>query len=100
MKITKRQLRRIIREQILHDQAPGKVAATSSGAYVIDDQYVSDEEDHPLDQLQDIIDMGVTAVTDNDTDGETYPIQRWTQGLVALKAEHDADWGPPTRWKG
>ena len=44
--------------------------------------------------------MGVTAVTDNDTDGETYPIQKWTQELVSLKADHDAAWGPTTRWKG
>ena len=100
MKITKRQLQRIIKEELLRELAPGRVATTSSGAYVIDDQYVSDEEDHPLDQLQDIMDMGVTAVTDNDADGETYPIQKWAQGLGALKAEHDADWGPPTRWKG
>ena len=132
MKITKRQLRRIIREEkakVLAEQkvrrvvrrrlvemyggspspggAPalgkdGKVIFTD-GAYQIPGAgFATDAEDHPLDQLQDLLDMGVRTVEDGESDMGVMPIMKWkdTVARVAQANDDDAVYGPPRRWRG
>ena len=142
MKITKRQLRRIIREEkakVLAEQkvrrvvrrrlteivggsppvggAPAlgkdKMVVADSGAYALPSPdgneaytgaYVTDSEDHPLDQLQDILDMGVKLVDDADGMSGVRKIEDWMRQVVDVASdpaeEYDDIYGPPTRWKG
>ena len=129
MKITKRQLRRIIKEEkakVLAEGrarrivrrrleeirlggeggAPaGKMVAAVDGAYETPEgAFVTDTEDHPLDQLQDIIDMGVMQVDDSDGMRGIMPIEKWKRIVVtyATDPENEVDnmYGRPTRWKG
>ena len=129
MKITKRQLRRIIREEkakvlVEHKArrlvrrrieeirlggeggaATGKMVAAVDGGYETPEgAFVTDTEDHPLDQLQDIIDMGVMQVDDSDGMRGIMPIEKWKRIVVAYatdpRNEVDGMYGPSTRWKG
>ena len=129
MKITKRQLRRIIREEkakVLAEQkvrrivrrhlketrlgggggaAAGKMVIAVDGAYETPEgEFVTDTEDHPLDQLQDIIDMGVMQVDDSDGMRGVMPIEKWKSTIVAYASDPengvDGMYGRPTRWKG
>ena len=129
MKITKNQLRRIVKEEkakVLAEQkvrlimrrhleeirlggeggAPaGKMVAAVDGAYETPEgAFVTDTEDHPLDQLQDIIDMGVTQVDDSDGMRGIMPIEKWKRIVVtyATDPENEVDnmYGRPTRWAG
>jgi len=136
MKITKRQLRRIIREEkakVLAEQkvrrivrrrlieitggspdpemggagtlarSGGKLVRAAEGGYdTPEGLYVTDSEDHSLDQLQDLIDMGVEQVEDLDTDGTIYALKDWIPIVVDAARENDEDQysGPPKRWKG
>ena len=139
MKITKRQLRRIIKEEkgkVLAEQkirrtvrrrlmeimpgptVPGAadrarssaeggqlVAELESGAYVINDEFVTNGEDHMLDQLQDILDMGVTHVDDAEGGRGILPVAQWEKILID-QVDHPEnrrffdDNASPTRWKG
>jgi hypothetical protein len=139
VKVTKRQLRRIIKEEkrkVLAEQRvrrsvrkrlmelmPGPtasgaadrarasavggklVASAESGAYVINDEYVTNGEDHMLDQLQDVLDMGVTHVDDAEGGRGILPIAQWEKILIG-QVNHPEnrrffeDEGRPTRWKG
>jgi hypothetical protein len=139
MKISKRQLRRIIKEEkakVLAEQkvrrtvrrrlmeimpgptvpgaadrarasaAGGKlVAELESGAYVINDEFVTNGEDHMLDQLQDILDMGVTHVDDAEGGRGTLPIAQWEK-IIVDQVDHPEnrrffeDETPTTRWRG
>ena len=129
MKITKSDLKRIIREEkaklIAENRvrkavrrhlmeirlggeggaAAGKMVAAVDGAYeTADGLPVTDTEDHPLDQLQDIMDMGVTQVDDSDGMRGVLPIEKWKSIVVAYAADPEQEvddmYGPPRRWKG
>ena len=140
MKITKRQLRRIIREEkqkLLAESrirksvrrslsemyagmvpaggapalGPDKKVVYSDGAYALPDpsgneaytgSYVTDSEDHPLDQLQDILDMGVRLVDDYDGGEGKMPIKKWVALNIEVSRDNDDDsvYGPPRRWRG
>lgn len=132
MKITKRQLRRIIREEkakVLAEQKVRRIvrrrlvemyggsppvggppalgrdkkAVFSDGAYEIPGAgYVTDAEDHPLDQLQELIDMGVRTVEDGETDMGVMPIMKWKDIVVRVATANDDDaiYGPPRKWRG
>ena len=141
MKITKTQLRRIIREEkakVLAEQkvrrivrrrlteivggsppvggAPAlgkdKMVVAVDGGYALPSpdgpayagEFVTDSEDHPLDQLQDIIDMGTQQVDDSDGMGGVMPIEKWMRQVVDVASDpaeaYDEIYGPPTRWKG
>ena len=118
MKITKRQLRRIIKEEkakVLAEQkvrrivrrrliemAGGvKTVSTDQGGYTDGRGYVTNAQDHSLDQLQDLIDMGVQQVVDSDASGETIPMKDWIPIVVDAARENNEDrYGKPERWKG
>ena len=132
MKITKRQLRRIIREEkakVLAEQKVRRVVRRRlvemyggsppasgapalgrdkkvefvDGAYMVPGAgFATDAEDHPLDQLQDLFDMGVRTVEDGETDMGVMPIEKWKDTVVRVSSSNDDDsvYGPPTRWKG
>lgn len=142
MKITKSQLRRIIREEkeklIAENRirkavrrqlsemyagsvpaggapalGPDKKVVFSDGAYALPDpdgneaytgEYVTDSEDHPLDQLQDILNMGVQIVDDYDGGEGEMPIGEWVQMVVEYSSDPDNEdddvYGPPQRWRG
>ena len=118
MKITKRQLRRIIREEkakVLAEQKVrrivrrrliemgqgGLTVSTDQGGYTDGKGYVTNPQDHSLDQLQDLIDMGVKQVVDADASGETMAIEDWIPIVVDAARENNEDrYGMPERWKG
>ena len=136
MKITKRQLRRIIKEEkqkllaenrvrkavraALNEitggspdpqmggagtlaRSGGKLVRAAEGGYdTPEGLYVTDSQDHPLDQLQDLINMGVEQVEDLDTDGRIYALRDWIPIVVDAARENDEDqyYGPPKRWRG
>tara|TARA_B100000683_G_scaffold159711_1_gene154018 strand:- start:380 stop:1039 length:660 start_codon:yes stop_codon:yes gene_type:complete len=118
MKITKRQLRRIIKEEKakvlaekkvrrivrrrLIEMAGGvKTVSTDQGGYTDGKGYVTNAQDHSLDQLQDLIDMGVQQVVDSDASGETIAMKDWIPIVVDAARENNEDrYGKPERWKG
>ena len=132
MKITKNQLRRIIREEkqkLLEENRVRKAVRRglaemyggsppvdgppalgrdkkvvfSDGAYEIPGAgFVTDAEDHPLDQLQDLLSMGVRTVEDGETDMGVMPIGKWVAMSVDVSRDNDDDaiYGPPRRWRG
>ena len=118
MKVSKRQLRRIIREEkakVLAEQkvrrivrrrliemAGGvKTVSTDQGGYTDGRGYVTNAQDHSLDQLQDLIDMGVQQVVDADASGETIAMKDWIPIVVDAARENNEDrYGKPERWKG
>ena len=118
MKITKRQLRRIIREEkakVLAEQKVrrivrrrlvemghgGLTVSTDQGGYTDGKGYVTNPQDHSLDQLQDLIDMGVKQVVDSDASGETIAMKDWIPIVVDAARENNEDrYGKPERWKG
>ena len=121
MRIRKRTLKRIISEVVGGSPPVGgppplgrdKMVVADSGAYALPSPdgneaytgaYVTDSEDHPLDQLQDILDMGVKLVDDADGMGGVMPIEKWKRQVVDVASdpaeEYDEIYGPPTRWKG
>jgi|1_EtaG_2_1085319.scaffolds.fasta_scaffold68681_1 hypothetical protein len=129
MRITKRQLRRIIKEEkakVLAENrvrrivrrrlaetrlggeggaAAGGMVVAVDGAYETPEgAFVTDTEHHPLDQLQDIVDMGVTQVDDSDGMRGVIPIEQWKSIIVSYVSDPDEEiddiYGPPTRWKG
>lgn len=118
MKITKRQLRRIIKEEkakVLAEQKVrrivrrrliemgqgGLTVSTDQGGYTDGKGYVTNPQDHSLDQLQDLIDMGVQQVVDADASGETMAIEDWIPIVVDAARENNEDrYGKPERWKG
>ena len=121
MKITKRQLRRIIKEEkakvlaeqkvrrivrrrlieMGHGGPGGLTVSTDQGGYTDGKGYVTNAQDHSLDQLQDLIDMGVKQVVDADASGETMAIEDWIPIVVDAARENNEDrYGKPERWKG
>ena len=73
-----------------------------SGNEAYTGSYVTDSEDHPLDQLQDILDMGVRLVDDYDGGEGKMPIKKWVALNIEVSRDNDDDsvYGPPRRWKG
>jgi hypothetical protein len=74
-----------------------------SGAYMMPGKgFVTDSEDHPLDQLQDLLDMGVRTVEDGESDMGVMPIMKWKDIVVDVTTSNneDAIYGPPRRWRG
>ena len=132
MKITKNRLRRIIREEkqkILEENRVRKAVRRSlsemyggeipdsgpsplgrdkkviyvHGSYMVPGaSFVTDSEDHPLDQLQDLLDMGVRIVEDGEDDMGVMPISKWVELSVDVSRDNDDDdvYGPPRRWRG
>ena len=117
MRIRKNTLKRIIAEVALSEIRLGgegggaaalgdkkMVAAVDGGYETPEGEYVTDSEEHPLDQLQDIMAMGVTHVDDSDGMRGIIPIEKWKGIVVQFAAnpenEVDDDYGPPTRWRG
>ena len=81
----------------------GKLVRAAEGGYdTPEGLYVTDSEDHSLDQLQDLIDMGVERVEDLDGDGKIYALRDWIPIVVDAARENDEDqyYGPPKRWRG
>ena len=73
------------------------------GAYMVPGaSFVTDSEDHPLDQLQDLLDMGVRTVEDGESDLGVMPIGKWVALSVDVSRDNDDDdvYGPPRRWRG
>ena len=73
------------------------------GAYMIPGKgFVTDSEEHPLDQLQDLLDMGVRTVEDGESDLGVMPIGKWIALSVDVSRDNDDDdvYGPPRRWRG
>ena len=100
MKITRRQLRQVIKEELrlleadrdgdgklsadelrglAGDLAGGssKVASAEEGAYVLNGEYVTDPEDPPGVQVQELSKLGVTHVVDNEGDGKKHTLRDW-----------------------
>ncbi len=119
MKITKRQLRRIIREEkqkllaenrvrkavrrsLIEMSQGGLTVSTDQGGYTDSRGYVTNAQDHSLDQLQDLIDMGVKQVVDSDAGGETFALRDWIPIVVDAARENREDEykGRPRRWRG
>jgi hypothetical protein len=132
MKITKNQLRRIIKEEKqkllaesrirnavrrqlsemyggeIPDSGPSPLGRDKKveyvhGSYMVPGaSFVTDSEDHPLDQLQDLLDMGVRIVEDGESDMGVMPIMKWVDIVVDVSSDNDDDdvYGPPRRWKG
>ena len=85
--------------------AAGKMVVAVDGAYETPEgAFITDTEHHPLDQLQDIVDMGVTQVDDSDGMRGVMPIEQWKSIIVAYVSDPDEEiddiYGPPTRWRG
>ena len=119
MRIRKRTLKKIIAEAVSRglDEMYGgsppvggppalgkdKKVVFSDGAYEIPGRgFVTDSEDHPLDQLQDLLNMGVRTVEDGETDMGMMPIMQWVDIVVDVSRDNDDDavYGPPRRWRG
>ena len=116
MRIHKSTLKRIISEVIggsppVGGPTGGKlIAEFEDGAYVVNNEFVTSGEDHMLDQLQDILDMGVTHVDDvgpsqGAPDGHgMVPIAQWEK-IITVQVDHPENrrafegQPPPTRWK-
>ena len=89
MKITKRQLRRIIREEkarvLKEARGPSKIASAEQGAYVLNGEFVTDQEAPVRDQLQRLQALGVTHVVDMEADGRTHELSDWI--AIVLRAQ-------------
>ena len=108
MKITKKQLRRLIKEELslleadrdgdgklsadelrglAGDLAGGlsKIASAEMGAYVLNGEYVTDQEAPARDQLQRLQALGVTHVVDMDGDGKAHNLSDWA--AIVLRAQ-------------
>ena len=119
MKLTKRHLRKIIKEEkakVLAEQnvrrivrrrliemgQGGLTVSTDVDGYTDGKKYVTNGMDHDLDQLQDLIDMGVKQVIDDNAGGEVFALKDWIPIVVDAARENREDEykGPPKRWKG
>ena len=111
MRIRKSTLKRIIAEMYGGSPPVGgppalgrdKKVVFSDGAYEMPGRgFVTDSEDHPLDQLQDLLDMGVRTVEDGETDMGVMPIMKWKNIVVDVTTANndDAIYGLPRRWQG
>ena len=111
MRIRKSTLKRIIAEMYAGEVPVGGAPALGKdkmvryvhGAYMVPGAgFVTDSEDHPLDQVQDLLDMGVRTVEDGESDMGVMPIMKWkdTVARVAQANDDDAVYGPPRRWRG
>ncbi len=101
MRIRKSTLKRIIAEMVGGRAGPMRVS-TDQGGYAGPDGYVTNAQDHSLDQLQDLIDMGVKQVVDSDAGGETFALRDWIPIVVDAARENREDEykGRPRRWRG
>ena len=119
MRIRKSTLKRIIAETVsrgLDEMYAGEIPAGGApalgrdktvryvhGAYMVPGAgFVTDSEEHPLDQLQDLLDMGVRTVEDGESDLGVMPIMKWKNTVMRVTTANDDDavYGPPRRWRG
>ena len=119
MKITKNQLRRIIKEEkqklleenrvrkavrrsLIEMGHGGLTVSTDVDGYTDGKKYVTNGMDHDLDQLQDLIDMGVKRVIDDNAGGEVYALRDWIPIVIDAARENREDKykGLPKRWRG
>ena len=88
MKITRAHLRRIIKEELegLSEMSrPSKIASAEQGAYVLNGEFVTDQEAPARDQLQRLQALGVTHVVDMEADGRTHELSDWA--AIVLRAQ-------------
>ena len=82
----------------------GAYAYPSRAGQAYAGEFVTDPDDHPLDQLQTILDMGVKLVDDSDGMTGLRKIEDWKRQVISVATDpaekYDEIFGPPTRWRG
>ena len=93
MKITRKQLRQIIKEELSRISEAVKVATTERGGYTVDGQWldVSGEDMTPSEALTSLASVGVTHVVDDDADGARYTLSDWKNKVGKSQIDSDGD---------